>query len=345
MSCAPICPSTSSTAVICASRSADDASMTCRTDRPGDLVQSGLERLHQGGRQLLDEPHGVGEGYLAPFRQLELTRGGIQRGEQLVVCQHVRLRQAVEQARLAGIRVAGQGNLEHAAGIAPLALHGAHFGKMRQLALDGGDALAHHAAVHFQLAFAFAEARADAAAHAVGRQMRPHAAQARQQVLVLGQPHLQAAFLAGGVQCEDVQDECRAVDDLHVAPDGLLEVRLLRGSELVVEHHQVGRVRADEFGHLLGLAGADEVLGFGASSLWEVTATTSAPAVSTRRSSSASEEASGHAAPGRSTPTSTARSRRSSETVTAPRVMTDSNSDIGHPFPDATETVRNDEAR
>ena len=88
--------------------------------------------------------------------------------------------------------------------------------------------------------------------------MRPHAAQAGQQVLVLGQTHLQATFLAGGMQREDVQDERRAVDDLHVASDGLFEVRLLRRSQLVVEHHQVGGVRAGELGDLFGFAGPHE---------------------------------------------------------------------------------------
>ena len=88
--------------------------------------------------------------------------------------------------------------------------------------------------------------------------MGPHAAQARQQVLVLGEPHLQAALLAGGMQREDIEDERRAVDDLHVLAHHLLEVRLLGGRELVVEHHEVGRVGACQLGYLLGLARADE---------------------------------------------------------------------------------------
>ena len=74
------------------------------------------------------------------------------------------------------------------------------------------------------------------------------------------------------------------------------------------------------------------VRGFGASSFCVVTAATSAPAVSTRRSSSAREEASGQEAPGRSTPTSTAFSRRSSDTGVMPRVITDSNSDMEPTF-------------
>ena len=129
---------------------------------------------------------------------------------------------------------------------------------MLELALDGRDALAHHAAVDLELALAFAEARSHAAAHAVGGQVGPHAAQARQQVLVLGEPHLQPALLAGGVQGEDVEDERRTVDDLHVAAHRLLEVRLLGGRQLVVEHDEVGRVGARKLGHFFGLARAHE---------------------------------------------------------------------------------------
>ena len=77
----------------------------------------------------------------------------------------------------------------------------------------------------------------------------------------MGEPHLQAPLLAGGVQAEYVEDERRAVDHLHIAADRLLKVRLLRWCELIVEHDEVGRVGARKAGHLLGLAGADEGLG------------------------------------------------------------------------------------
>ena len=91
--------------------------------------------------------------------------------------------------------------------------------------------------------------------------MGPHAAQPRVEVLVLGQAHLQAAFLARGVQGEYVQDERGAVDDRHRAVHGALEVRLLGGRQLVVEYDQVGLVGPRQFGHFLGLAAADEGAG------------------------------------------------------------------------------------
>ena len=75
-----------------------------------------------------------------------------------------------------------------------------------------------------------------------------------------------------------------------------------------------------------------KVRGLGASKRWVVVATTSAPAVSARRSSSAREDSKGHGSPGRSTPTRTARSRRSSALVAGPFWMTDSYSVIACSF-------------
>ena len=54
---------------------------------------------------------------------------------------------------------------------------------------------------------------------------------------------------------EDVEDQRDAVDD--VAREQLLEVALLRGRELVVEHHEVDVERLRELAQLLRLAGTD----------------------------------------------------------------------------------------
>ena len=96
-----------------------------------------------------------------------------------------------------------------------------------QFAFDGIDALANHAAVDFQLAFAFAEAASHAAAHTVACQVRPHAAQAGQQVMVLRKADLQTSFFRGGMQCEDVQDQRGSVDNLDGLRHDLLDVGLL----------------------------------------------------------------------------------------------------------------------
>ena len=77
------------------------------------------------------------------------------------------------------------------------------------------------------------------------------------------------------------------------------------------------------------------VRGLGDSSFCVVFATVSAPAVSARRSSSASEESRDHFWFGRSTPTRIARSLCSSNVVCAPLVSTEANCSmlIGLPFP------------
>ena len=273
--------------------------------RSGDLVERRLKRLDERGRKLLDEPDGVRQRDLASFGKLVAARGGVERREQLVVAQHIRIGQTVEKTRFSRVGVAGERHLEHAARQAALALQRSHRAEVYELALDGRDALAHHAAVDLELTFAFAEA-GSAAAHAVGREVGPHAAQARIQVLILGEPHLEAAFAARRVEGEDVEDEGGPVDDLDVLVDDLLEVGLLRGAELVVEDDEVGGVGAGKLRDLLGLAAADERARIG--------------------SSSASEEETGHLAPGRSTPTRMARSRSCSITVAGPRWITDSNS-------------------
>ena len=64
----------------------------------------------------------------------------------------------------------------------------------------------------------------------------------RQQVVELGQLHLQPALARAGAAREDVEDQLRPVERL--AADRLLEVALLRRRELVVEHDHVRPVVA-----------------------------------------------------------------------------------------------------
>ena len=127
-----------------------------------------------------------------------------------------------------------------------------------KLAANARDALAHHAAVDLQLAFALTEAGSHAASHAVRSEVGPHAAQARVQVLVLGETHLQTPLLGGGVQGEDVQNEGRTVDDLHGLVHDLLQIGLLGRCQLIVEDNEVGLVRPCQLGDFVGLARADE---------------------------------------------------------------------------------------
>ena len=67
--------------------------------------------------------------------------------------------------------------------------------------------------------------------------MAPKAGQARQQMLQLGQFHLQFAFARAGALRENVQDQRRAVQ--HLAAEDLFQIAALRGGKLIVEHHRI----------------------------------------------------------------------------------------------------------
>jgi len=126
------------------------------------------------------------------------------------------------------------------------------------------DALANLAAVDLKLRLAGAaqpDARRPAARRStpgLARQMRPLAGQARQAVLVLRQLDLERAFARAGVLREDFEDQRRAVDDLHLVAEPLLQLALVARRKLVVEDHHVGAGLGDPLDHFFELAGADK---------------------------------------------------------------------------------------
>jgi hypothetical protein len=79
---------------------------------------------------------------------------------------------------------------------------------------------------------------------------------ARQEVVELGQLHLQFSLAGAGALGEDVEDEARAVQ--HLGGDDLLQVLLLGGREVVVEDDGVQTLALGGLGDLLHLAAADE---------------------------------------------------------------------------------------
>ncbi len=95
--------------------------------------------------------------------------------------------------------------------------------------------------------------------------MAPLAGESRQEVLVLGQLDLEAAFAGAGASGEDVEDEGGAVEDF--SGEGVFQVALLGRAELVVEDDE-GVVELGALGLQLGeLALADVGGGIGASEL------------------------------------------------------------------------------
>ena len=263
---APISRSTLRTASICCSASGEPASTTC-SRRSASTTSSSveLERLDQLVREALHEPDGVGgEHGLAPG-EAQLAGGGVEGGEEAVLDQHVGVGEAVEQRGLARVGVADE--RDGGAGAAPtaLALRVAVLGQPVEVALEPRDARLDAPAVDLELRLTGTTvADQPAARTATGTllaELLAPAAQAREPVAELGQLHLHHALLALGVLGEDVEDQRDAVD--HVDREQLLEVALLRGRELVVEHDEVDVERVGELLQLLGLARADVGRGVG----------------------------------------------------------------------------------
>src|SRR5690606_29886893 len=168
--------------------------------------------------------------------------------------------EGVEQARLARVRVPGDGDPGHPVAGAGLALGLAGDGELRQLTAELGDLRANAATIGLELGLTgaaqpHAAVRAGAAAGLAAHGLTP-AAQTRQEVLQLRELDLGLALGALGVLREDVEDQRRAVDDLDV--DGLLQGDQLAGRELAVADHRVGAERLDDVLELADLAGADE---------------------------------------------------------------------------------------
>ena len=79
----------------------------------GRLLERGAEGLDELVGQVADEADGVGERVVAPVRGGGAPRGGVEGGEQRVLDQHARVRERVEQARLARVGVADDRDGRH----------------------------------------------------------------------------------------------------------------------------------------------------------------------------------------------------------------------------------------
>ena len=150
--------------------------------------------------------------------------------------------QPVEQRRFAGIGVADQRHhrIRHAA--ARLAMQAAGALDVVELALQPGDALADQPAVDFELAFAGAAEKAEAAALAFEMGPRPH--QPRALIRQRRQLDLQPAFMGAGARAEDFEDQAGAVDDLGLpAP---FEIALLHRRQRPVDDDEPDLVLGDQ---------------------------------------------------------------------------------------------------
>ena len=214
----------------------------------GQLLQRGLERGHELGRQLADEADRVGQDERGVGRGRHQARGRIERDEELVGREPIGPGQAIEQGGLARVGVAHEGDHRHVRCLAPIAQQAPVHAHPLQLVADLLDAVPDDAPVGLDLHLA-RPPRADPAAGALQVLPLPH--EARQQVGELGQLHLELALHGAGPLGEDVEDERGAVDHPHA--ERAAEVALLDGRERVVGDHEVGALALRERLDLLDL--------------------------------------------------------------------------------------------
>ena len=164
----------------------------------------------------------------------------------------------VQQRRLAGVGVAGEGDPRDRGALAPGPHHAAVALQPRQPAAQRRDPVAGEAAVGLDLGLARAPG-ADPAAEPL--EVGPQPPHPRQVVLELGQLDLELALGRVGVVGEDVEDHRGAVDHRH--PQRRLQVALLARRQLVVAGDHVGVAGGDLLLQLGELAAAEVAVGVG----------------------------------------------------------------------------------
>ena len=222
--------------------------------------------------QLADKSHRVGQEHRAGVGDLQGPGGGVQGVEQAVVGGDGRPGELIQQGGLARVGVAHDGHHRHLVLDAPLPLGGPHPADLLQLGLQLGNFPVDVPPVALQLGLAGA-AGADGALLAL--QVGPHAQQPGEQILVLGQLHLEAALPGPRPLGEDVQNQGGAVQhlDLQLLP----QHPLLGGGQAVVKDHHVRVHGPDQLPDLRHLALADEGAGVGGVLLLEHRAHALAP--------------------------------------------------------------------
>src|SRR5207249_11069739 len=157
-------------------------------------------------------------------------------------------RQAVQQCRLAGVRVAHDGDRVQLRAAAPRSLLVTLSPHVLQLLLQVAQALSNPTPLDLDLSLTGAAAGADAAHLAV---VVVGADEARKQVVELRRLDLEAALSGARVLREDVEDQLGPIDDPR--PQLPLEVALLpRAQVLVADQEVVLQLAAplSELGHL-----------------------------------------------------------------------------------------------
>ena len=219
------------------------------------LLERGAERRHQVGRQVADEAHRVGDDHLALAREAQPPRGRVERREQLVLDEHVGVRERAQQRALAGVRVAD--DREHRA--RPRRVRRARRParwrrELRELALEPRDAVAHAAAVDLELRLAGAAA-ADAAGEP--REARSRAARAAAAGTGAARARPGACRPAVAARCAKMS-RISCVRSMTRRSRRSARLRACAGREVVVEDHEIDVELEGADHELLELAGADQ---------------------------------------------------------------------------------------
>jgi len=114
-------------------------------------------------RQLPNKTYCIGQQHILIGWEPQTPCGGIESGEEFVLCQHVRSSQAVQQGGLSGVGIAHDGGQRPVIALPRIALCRAVPPHEFQVPPEPGDTVLHPAAISFQLRFTFTAAHANAA--------------------------------------------------------------------------------------------------------------------------------------------------------------------------------------
>ena len=219
-----------------------------RRARVGDVNQQvGRRRLFerrsetrdQVVRQVADETDGVAQQNRAPTGKRPAPRPSVERREQHILRENVRIRRRVQERTLSGVRISDQADAAAFAARLDLALFaGMNF---LQLPFQFDDFLLRDSFVDFELLFARA-AEPDAAPR-LPLEVRPHPFQPRERVLELRQFDRQTGFARLRPARENVENQLGSVDRFDFQP--LFQIARLARRQVEVEDDdlRVGRLR------------------------------------------------------------------------------------------------------
>ena len=193
------------------------------------LLQGGLERLHQLVGELADKAHRIGYHHVQRVADAEQAAGGVQGIKETVVGRDARSGEVVEQGGLARIGIANDSH--HGDLVFPplLALGAPYPAHVLQILPQLVNFPVDVPPVRLQLGFAGALG-ADgtlAAGTRLTLQVGPHAGEPGQQILILGQLHLEPALPGLSPLGKNIQNQPAAVQ--HLDAQQLGENPHLRG--------------------------------------------------------------------------------------------------------------------